>query len=92
MMDALRPGVAAATTPAGAMPPPLPQAVAFFAGINGQQAGPFDLGAIAAKLRTGEFTRGTLVWKAGMAGWVAAESVPELQSLFASVPPPLPPG
>ena len=32
----------------------------------------------------------TLVWKAGMASWAAAESVPELQPMFSDVPPPLP--
>ena len=85
MMDALRPGAHSAGGP-----PPLPQATAFFAGINGQQVGPLDMATIAAKLRGGEMTRTTLVWKAGMAGWVAAEGVPELAGLFASVPPPLP--
>ena len=47
--------------------------------------------ALAAKIRSGEITRQTLVWRNGMAGWSAAESVGELQTLFASVPPPLPP-
>jgi hypothetical protein len=31
------------------------------------------------------------VWKTGMAGWVKAGDVAELASLFASVPPPVPP-
>ncbi|MGE3803362.1 MAG: SPFH domain-containing protein [Gemmataceae bacterium] len=75
----------------GAMPPPLPTAAAFFAAIDGQQGGPFDMGTLAAKAREGKLTRSTLVWKQGMAGWTAAESVPELQSLFAAMPPPLPP-
>ena len=35
-------------------------------------------------------TRTTLVWRQGMANWVAAETVPELQPLFAAAPPPLP--
>ena len=30
------------------------------------------------------------VWKPGMAAWVAADTVTELQGLLASVPPPLP--
>jgi membrane protease subunit (stomatin/prohibitin family) len=72
------------------VPPPLPTAATFFIGANGAQAGPFDMTTLAAKIRAGEITRQTLVWKAGMAGWVAAESVAELQSLFVSVPPPLP--
>lgn len=76
---------------AGAAPPPLPTAVSFFVGINGAQQGPFDMATLTAKAHSGELTRATLVWKAGMAGWVAAEAVPELASLFANVPPPLPP-
>ncbi len=74
-----------------ATPPPLPSAVAFFLAVNGVQAGPFDLETLASKARAGELTRGTLVWKQGMANWVAAESVPELQGALAAVPPPLPP-
>jgi membrane protease subunit (stomatin/prohibitin family) len=71
-------------------PPPLPSAE-WFIGVNGQQQGPYDLNALAAQAAAGTLTRQTLVWKNGMAGWVAAGQVPELGSAFASVPPPLPP-
>jgi DNA-directed RNA polymerase subunit beta len=40
---------------------------------------------------SGAIKRETLVWRQGMANWTAAAQVPELASLFASVPPPLPP-
>ncbi|MCI5221038.1 MAG: DUF4339 domain-containing protein, partial [Candidatus Electrothrix sp. LOE2] len=40
---------------------------------------------------SGKLTQDTLVWKQGMANWTAAGQVTDLQSLFASVPPPLPP-
>jgi membrane protease subunit (stomatin/prohibitin family) len=76
--------------PAG--PPPLPTAVAFHAAIGGASAGPFDLAALQAHVASGSITRATLVWRAGMAGWAAAETMPELAPLFANVPPPLPPG
>jgi hypothetical protein len=72
-------------------PPPLPGSAPFYVAINGQQQGPFDMGALAGKVQGGAVGRGTLVWRQGMSGWVAAESVPELAGLFASVPPPLPP-
>ena len=75
----------------GATPPPLPQAVSFFMALNGQQAGPFDLAALGTHARDGSLTRATLVWRQGMAAWVPAETVAELQSLFAAIPPPLPP-
>ncbi|MDB5307064.1 MAG: domain / Band 7 family protein [Gemmataceae bacterium] len=71
-------------------PPPLPAAAAYHAAIDGAAAGPFDLPALQAHVRDGKITRSTLVWRQGMANWVAADTVPELQSLFANAPPPLP--
>jgi membrane protease subunit (stomatin/prohibitin family) len=71
-------------------PPPLPRVVEFFVGINGVPAGPFDILTLAAKVREGSITRSMLVWKPGMDGWVAADTMPELQQLFDIVPPPLP--
>jgi membrane protease subunit (stomatin/prohibitin family) len=84
-------GALGGTATAGG-PPPLPAVgPQYYVGINGAQAGPFDMGTLAAKVRSGEINRQSLVWKPGMGAWLAAEGVPELQSLFASVPPPLPP-
>ncbi len=94
-------GVAIGGQMAGAMagglsaqqaPPPLPAAAAYYAGIGGRQAGPFDMAALQSQVASGAITRETLVWKSGMAGWVAAGTVGELAGLFAAVPPPLPPG
>jgi membrane protease subunit (stomatin/prohibitin family) len=76
---------------AAAMPPPLPTAAAFHVAINGQQAGPFDMGTLQGQAGSGALKRDSLVWKAGMAQWVKASEVPELAALFASVPPPVPP-
>lgn len=71
-------------------PPPLPTAVQYYAALNGQQAGPFDLEMLQAKVAATEVTKATLVWKAGMANWTAAGDVPELGRLFSAAPPPLP--
>lgn len=90
MSDALRGSQQPQVAAGGMAPPPLPTAVAFFVGINGQQQGPFDLATLATMARSGQLTRQSLVWKAGMASWLAAEGVPDLQGLFAQVPPPLP--
>lgn len=76
------------TQPYGA--PPLPTGGQFFAAIGGAQAGPFDLAGLQSQVAGGKLTRTTLVWKQGMAGWTAAADVPELASLFAHLPPPLP--
>jgi membrane protease subunit (stomatin/prohibitin family) len=71
-------------------PPPMPQSVAFFIGVNGQQQGPFDLTTLAAKQREGALTRDTFVWRNGMPSWTAAGAVPDLAPLFNNAPPPLP--
>jgi membrane protease subunit (stomatin/prohibitin family) len=73
-------------------PPPLPAQAGFYIAPGGKQEGPFDLNLLATRVRDGSLTRASLVWKHGMANWVAAETVPELQGLFAQVPPPLPKG
>lgn len=74
-----------------AAPPPVPQPTMFFVAVNGQQAGPFPMDQLQAQVSGGQLTRDSLVWKNGMAAWTKAGDVPELQSLFGAVPPPLPP-
>jgi membrane protease subunit (stomatin/prohibitin family) len=92
MANAMNPQQQQQAPPAGgAVPPPLPVALAFFAAINGQQAGPFEIGVLQEKVSIGELSRDTLVWKQGMAAWIKAGEVAELASLFANTPPPLPP-
>jgi membrane protease subunit (stomatin/prohibitin family) len=92
MMNAMTGNAAAAPFGgAAAVPPPVPGAVTFHVAVNGQQTGPFDLAALQQQAASGTFTRATLVWKAGMAQWAKAGEVPELASLFANVPPPVPP-
>jgi membrane protease subunit (stomatin/prohibitin family) len=91
MANAMQPSAPPAPAPPPAGPPPLPQQDQWFAGVNGAQAGPFDLNALGAQVQGGAVTRTTLVWKNGMAQWAPAGQVPELGNLFAAVPPPLPP-
>lgn len=78
-----------AAAPAAA-PPPIPQAVTFYVAAGGQQTGPFDLATLQQQVASGQLTRDTLVWKAGMANWTKAGAVADLSSLFAATPPPLP--
>jgi membrane protease subunit (stomatin/prohibitin family) len=76
---------------APAAPPPLSASgVQWFVAMDNQQTGPFDLAAVQSQIQTGRLTRQTLVWKAGMPQWAAAESISELAPLFNQVPPPLP--
>ncbi len=74
-------------TAQAAMPPPLPTAPAYYVGVNGQQTGPFDVATLAMQARSGQLTAGALVWKPGMAAWVAAGQISDLAGLF---PPPMP--
>ncbi|MDA0799455.1 MAG: GYF domain-containing protein [Chloroflexi bacterium] len=74
-----------------ATPPPIPQAVQFFVAADGQQTGPFGLDVLATQAQSGQLTRDTLVWQAGMAQWTRAVDVDATSNLFAAVPPPLPP-
>jgi membrane protease subunit (stomatin/prohibitin family) len=76
----------------GQAPPPLPANMAYHIALDGKAAGPFDLAGLEAKVKEGKLTRATLVWKPGMANWVAAGTVPELANVLEAVPPPLPPG
>ena len=78
----------AATAPAG--PPPLPGAQTFHVDMGGQSQGPFTVDQIQSGVANGQVLPTSLVWAAGMAGWIAASTVPALQALF-QAPPPLPP-
>jgi len=84
----------AASTGAGAggsaMPPPLPNAACWFAGIDGAQMGPLTADGLRDLVKNGKFTRTTLVWKEGFSGWTEAGKVPDLSGLFGTMPPPLP--
>jgi membrane protease subunit (stomatin/prohibitin family) len=75
----------------GAVPPPIPGGAVYFVAIAGQRTGPFELQALVSQAASGSLTRETLVWTQGMAQWTQAGQVPELASIFAAVPPPIPP-
>jgi membrane protease subunit (stomatin/prohibitin family) len=76
---------------AAAAPPPLPGATPYYVAIGGQQAGPFQPGQLQGMVGDGRVTRDSLVWAQGMSGWTKAGEVAALASLFAAMPPPLPP-
>lgn len=74
----------------GTNTPPPPPIIQFHVVVNGAQAGPFNLQQLQAMAAAGQLTKTALVWKAGMANWAAAETQPELATIFNSVPPPPP--
>ncbi|MCT4614300.1 MAG: SPFH domain-containing protein [Marinifilaceae bacterium] len=71
-------------------PPPIPPTLSFFAVINGQQAGPFDMNSLKQMVMQNQLTPDVLVWREGMASWTTAGQIPELNNIFGSVPPPIP--
>lgn len=77
---------APAAAPAG--PPPLPGG--WYLGTGGARTGPFDDATLAAQAAAGTLTASTLVWRAGMAGWEPASSVPDVARHLGATPPPLP--
>ena len=71
-------------------PPPLLQdSQTFHVEIAGSAAGPYNVGQLRSMVENGQLNTHTLVWSAGLAGWMPAGQVPALLQLFAS-PPPLP--
>jgi membrane protease subunit (stomatin/prohibitin family) len=74
----------------GTTPPPV-IATAYHVAVNEQATGPFDIATLIQMATSGTLTKSSLVWKQGMAGWVAAETVQELQTIFRGTVPPIPP-
>jgi len=76
---------------AAAAPPPVPTETSYYVAVNGAQTGPFPLSQLSQQAASGQLTKDSMVWKAGMPAWSAAGQVSELESVFGAVPPPLPP-
>ncbi len=72
-------------------PPPMANAQGWHAMINGQQQGPYPLNQLVTYIQGGQVNHQTMVWKTGMAGWVAAAQAPELAGYLPPPPPPPPP-
>lgn len=72
-------------------PPAPPPVIQYFVAVNGQQTGPFTAEQLTQMAMQGQFKAESLVWKAGMQGWAAASTVPDLAGVLGSVPPPPPP-
>lgn len=73
-----------------ATPPPIPGQTQYFVAIDGQQTGPVNQTELEAQIKAGKIGRQTLVWNQALVEWTMAGKVPEISSLFAQVPPPIP--
>lgn len=80
----------AAAAPPPVAPPPMPPQLLYYAVVNGAQSGPFDTNALRQHIGSGAIGRSTLVWRQGMANWLAAGEVGDLQGFFVTPPPPPP--
>lgn len=65
--------------------------VAFFAVLNGNQAGPFNEAEVSRLVAQGQITKSTYIWRPGMLQWEFAENVPEFLRIIALASPPPPP-
>jgi membrane protease subunit (stomatin/prohibitin family) len=74
------------------VPPPIPGAAEFHVAEGGAATGPFPVSELFQRARDGRLLPTTLVWRAGMTGWLPAGEVEELRTAFPASPPPLPPG
>ncbi|MCK0120044.1 SPFH domain-containing protein [Loktanella sp. F6476L] len=72
-------------------PPPPPAEHVWHIAVAGDVTGPFSKAAMGRKVTEGALTRDTMVWTQGQDGWMRAEDVADLNSIFTVAPPP-PPG
>ena len=73
-----------------AAPPPLPTATYHIA-LNGAPQGTCDKATLENRIRNGEVSADTLVWKRGMATWVRIADCADFSHLFGeNCPPPIP--
>ncbi|MEI4471292.1 SPFH domain-containing protein [Frigidibacter sp. MR17.24] len=84
-------GAAPARAAAPPPPPPPPVEPQWHIAENGATRGPFAQSQLAGMAAQGQLTRASLVWCAGMIGWMAAGDLPALATVFAQMPPPPPP-
>ncbi|WP_461255910.1 SUMF1/EgtB/PvdO family nonheme iron enzyme [Treponema sp. R80B11-R83G3] len=70
--------------------PPSSRDTAWYVLVNGAKKGPLDRTDLNAMFVAGEITQKSYVWKKGMADWVEAETIQELEESIADLPPPLP--
>ena len=58
----------------------------YYVALGKQPKGPYDFETLKTMKLQGLFAGNSLVWKKGMAGWVRADSVAELEILFLNIP------
>jgi membrane protease subunit (stomatin/prohibitin family) len=85
------PGATGGAGAAGMTPPPPPTEAAWHLVENGRTVGPLTAAQMGAAIAGGRVQPETLVWSAGMTGWMTAAQVPPLAAMIQSATPPPPP-
>jgi hypothetical protein len=82
-----------AAAPRAAAPPPAPGAAAewHLIGEGNAQTGPHTFRQVEMMIQQGRILAESLVWRAGMDGWIALAECGEFADAFAAVPPSPPP-
>lgn len=76
------------------MPPPMPEKTQeikhYFAVVDGERVGPINLAAVAGMISKNQINAETLMWTAGLAAWVVAEGISEVERHLNNQPPAMP--
>lgn len=75
------------STPAQTPPPLIQDSQTIHVAIDQNPAGPYTIAQIRSMIENGQVNTQTLVWSAGMAGWMPASQVPALIAFFQVAPP-----
>ena len=83
------PGMTPPPPPGGMVPPPPPMMpqYQYHIAINGQTSGPYPYPKVVEMLQHQQINTATMVWREGLANWIAIAQCPELAI---PVPPPIP--
>lgn len=82
MMEGVMPNITPASANATTPPPVQQQPEGVYIVVNNSQAGPFSQEDLIKLIQNDMLDEKTLVWKAGMANWLPASQVPDINKLF----------
>lgn len=77
----------------GVAPPPIMQQIKYqyHVAMNGQTYGPYPHEQVLNMLQATQIDSTTMIWRDGLASWIAVSQCPELITVFSSTMPPPPP-
>lgn len=82
MMEGVMPNISPTPASAATPPPVQQQPEGVYIVVNNSQAGPFSQEDLIKLIQNDMLNEKTLVWKEGMANWLPAVQVPDVNKLF----------